>query len=168
MVRVFDEPPSMRETPTLWMPSDGCLISLSFALVLRRSGGRRLSTAAACCHEFGEERPGIAVLPRLDVDLCRRLRAVDRSPALLAAAIDAEEARRALDLGLEGVLDMDTALEELPRAIDELAAGGRWISPSLACRLGHSTESPACGRAYARDGRGLRSAANVAGVPTRA
>jgi DNA-binding NarL/FixJ family response regulator len=133
----------MRETPTLWMPSDGCLISLSFALVLRRSGGRRLSTDAACCRELGEGPSRIAVLPRLDLDLCRRLRAAGRSPLVLAAAIDADEARRALDLGLEGVVDMDTALDELPSAIDALCAGERWLSPSLACRLG-MPPAPAC------------------------
>lgn len=134
----------MREVPRLWMPSDGCLISLSFALVLRRSGARCLSTASQCRRELGAERPGIAVLPHLDVDLCRRLRAADRAPAVLAAAIDADEARHALELGLEGVLDLDTALDELPRAIDALAVGERWLSPSLACRLGLPLELLAC------------------------
>ena len=134
----------MREEVTLWMPPDDCLISLSFALVLRRSCALRLSNASQCRRELGKERPGIAVLPRLDVDLCRRLRAADRSPAVLAATIDADEARHALALGLEGVLDMDTALDELPRAIDALAVGEHWLSPSLACRLGLPLELLAC------------------------
>ena len=134
----------MREVPTLWMPSDGSLLSLSFALLLRRTLGGRPLTVSSCCCELKDTRPLIVVLPRLDLDLCCRLRTSGGSLLVLAAALDEHEARHALAADLEGVLDVEAVADELPRAIDALAVGERWLSPSLACRLGVALEPVAC------------------------
>ena len=127
----------------LWLPAEGTLLSLSFERILRQSPRGELLKVSCSC-EFQPSHRQIAVLPRLDMELCRRLRAGEGRPKVLAAALDEREARQALDAGVDGVVDIDVAFDELPRAVEALALDGRWLSPSLACRLGVDLQPAGC------------------------
>lgn len=124
----------------VWLPADGTLLSLSLERILRRSPRGGLLEVSRRC-EFHPSQRQIAVLPRLDIDLCRSLRADGGRPKVLAAALDEREACLALDADVEGVVDLEHAPDDLPEAVEALASDRRWLSPSLACRMGVRIQS---------------------------
>lgn len=124
----------------LWLPAEGTLLALSLERILRQSPRGELLKVSCSC-EFQPSQRQIAVLPRLDMELCRRLRAGEGRPKVLAAALDEREARLALDADVDGVVDLDHAIDELPEAVEALASDRRWLSPSFACRMGVRIQS---------------------------
>lgn len=80
-------------------------------------------------------------------DLIERIRARDNSPPILVLSMHNEPqiARRALGAGAAGYLTKDSCPETLLAAVRKVAAGGRFLAPSLAEALAFEASSSSPG-----------------------
>jgi two-component system invasion response regulator UvrY len=131
--------------------------------VILREGVRRLlvdriagvevgeaSDEASALERFRDQRWDVVVLDlrlpgRGGVDVLRALRDIDaRVPVLIMTMYDEEPyAVRAFRAGASGYLMKTSAPEELVVAVEKLAAGGKYVTPSLAEALAARAGTPA-------------------------
>jgi DNA-binding NarL/FixJ family response regulator len=87
-------------------------------------------------------------MPGGGLDLVKRIREEKPSLPILVLSVHSEEhyAVRALKAGASGYLTKGSAPDQLVSALRKLAAGGRYITPSLAEKLALDLQSPVAGK----------------------
>ncbi len=77
-------------------------------------------------------------MPKLNgLDAIDRIREQGHDPLVIVLTVhlDAEYATQAIERGVDGYVLKSSAATELVSAVNEVAAGGRWLSPSLAMAM---------------------------------
>jgi DNA-binding NarL/FixJ family response regulator len=86
----------------------------------------------------------VALPDRSGLETLRALRRRRHPPPVLVLSMSAEEiyAVSALRLGAMGYLSKQSASEELVEAVRKVLAGGKYLSPALAEKLGSDPDTP--------------------------